>query len=140
MWTRILLTAVVALPLAAAAEAPNLQPGQWEFTNTTKMEGKLPIPPQKHSHQECITEEDLQRGDAFQPDEENCRVDELESGRAGMRYTMTCTEEGTEVSMKAEMRYLGDRMEGVIIGDMDSPVGPMRTHTTVEGRRLGACP
>ncbi len=50
----LLASALLVLPLAAVAESPNIEPGQWDFTSTTTVEADMPIPDQTETYDECI--------------------------------------------------------------------------------------
>ena len=61
---QLAIAALVALPVAAWAETPNITPGSWEFVSTTTVTGDMPIPDQTDTEQQCITQEDLDEIDA----------------------------------------------------------------------------
>lgn len=133
---------LLALPFAALAENPNIQPGEWEYSNVTRMTmGDQQMPPQEDSHRECVTAEDLENIDLLAGEGmEDCQVSDLNMQRSRMRYTVECaSDDGTQYTMKADMRMNGTTSEGVIKGDMDTPMGPMSMHIEVSGRRLGDC-
>lgn len=140
MLVRIAAAVALAAPLAALAVQPNIEAGQWEYTSTTVVEGDFPVPDQTETNIECVTQEDLERGEGFLEETEGCEVASMDLRRDGMTYSMVCEEQGTAVVMDADMRFFGERVEGVIDAEMDTPMGKMVMKTTVEGRRLGACP
>jgi len=133
---------IAALPLTTMASEPNLQPGEWEYRNTTTFDGSMDIPEQSHTNRECVTAADIEDG-LVTPDEAemgDCTVSEREVTRDSMSYTMTCSDgQGGEMVMNARMRFMGDRTEGVIEGVMDSAAGQMNVRTEMEGRRVGDC-
>lgn len=141
--SRVCLSAVVLLlfPLTVAAETPNIEPGEWEYTNHMSYSGEgMTLPDQTHSHRECVTLEDLQQGDAFMEDTGECEVLDMEIRRSGMTYSMHCAhEEGMEMRMNARMNFNGNRMDGTVDADMQMPIGEMEMHIKVEGQRVGDC-
>ena len=132
----VLLAASLTLP-AFAAE-PNITPGQWEYTNVTRFEG-MPMPEQTHSNRECITMEDIKKGEAFLEAPEDCQVTHMDLRRDGMQYAMECTQQGVRMKMNADMRFRGNEVDGTMRADMDTPMGPMSMHMNITGRRIGDC-
>lgn len=136
----LLATAVLALPLTALAESPNIVPGQWEFTSTTTVEGDIPIPEQSETHQECIAQGDIDDADfQFLEVEEECELLEHNVSADGIDYRMVCHAEGSEANINGRMEFLGETVEGGVDIDADSPMGKLTMHTSVEGQRLGDC-
>ncbi|MDI5921140.1 DUF3617 domain-containing protein [Halomonas sp. LR5S13] len=129
-----------ALPLAAIAESPNIEPGQWEFTSNTSVQGDLPIPDQTETHQECIAQGDIDDEEfSFIQEEEGCELLEHEVTVDGLDYRMVCRAEDGEADIIGRMDFLGERVEGNVDILVDSPVGEMKMTTTMEGRRIGDC-
>nr|WP_163502474.1 DUF3617 family protein [Halomonas socia] len=132
--------ALLALPLAALAESPNLEPGEWEFTSTTTVEGDFPIPDETDTHRECLTQDAIDEANsAFIQEEEGCEFLEQEASSERMSYRMSCQGEGGEAMVVGEMRYFSDRMEGDMQVDTTTPMGDMVMNTSMEGERLGDC-
>lgn len=131
-----LLTLFLAFPVLAVQ--PNIEPGQWEYTNVMRAEG-VPMPEQRSTNRECITIEDVERGAAFVEDAEECEVSNLNLTRDRGSYNMVCTEEGVEMDMDVDMRFMGTTTEGTIRMDVETPMGPMRMHMELSGRRIGDC-
>lgn len=134
----IIAAACLATPLAAFATQPDLQPGQWEYTNVTRFEG-LPMPNQMHTQSECITQEDIDRGGALLTETEGCEVSSMDMRRSGVTYSMVCTQQGVAIRMNGDIRFMGDRADGTMTAHMEGPTGPMRMHIELEGRRIGDC-
>ncbi|MCC5882457.1 MAG: DUF3617 family protein [Halomonas sp.] len=136
----LLAAAVLMFPLTALSDAPNIVPGQWQFTSTTSVKGDVPIPDQTESHQECIVQGDLDDADfQFLEVEEGCELLEHNVSADGVDYRMVCHAEGGEANIDGRMDFLGERVEGSVNIDTDSPMGQMRLETTIEGERLGDC-
>mgnify|MGYP001345886443 FL=1 len=132
--------AVLALPLTAMAETPNITPGLWEFTSTTSVTGEIPIPDQTDTHQECIAQGDLEDPDfQFLEVEEGCELLEHNVSADGIDYRMICREEGGEANIDGRMDFLGERVEGDVNVTVQSSMGEMEMNTVVEGARIGDC-
>lgn len=134
--------AVAALPFAALADTPNVEPGLWEYTATTAIEGgPISLPPNENVYRQCLTQEDLQEPDFLMSDMDECQISDLQVGRDGMSYNMVCTEteSGSSVAMQAEASFLGDRMTGTMNGEMETPMGVMTMVVSQEGRRISDC-
>jgi hypothetical protein len=129
---------LLGFSVAAFADQPNVQPGQWEFTSTTSFIG-MPMPEQTLTSSECVTAEDISEGFAFDVDVENCVMEKMDKRPDGMNYTMVCREDGVEMVMEAELRFMGDRTEGTMNARTMTPMGPMNMRTVLEGRRIGDC-
>jgi hypothetical protein len=135
----LVLAAATILPLAAFAVEPNIQPGEWELNSVTTFPG-TPMPEQRESSRECVTADDVARGFAFEVDVEGCEITDQEMRADGMTYSMTCRgEEGFDMIMDAEMRFMGDRTEGTMEAQMLTPMGPMQMQMRLEGHRVGDC-
>lgn len=141
MIARTLIAAgLLALSPFVAAETPNMQPGMWEYHNKMTFQSDFPIPDQEHTNQECVTLEDIERGDAFLEDVEDCEITHQDIRRDGMDYSMTCrSPDGTEMTMDATMDFHGDSANGVIDGTMQTPMGDMSMRINMSGRRVGDC-
>jgi hypothetical protein len=127
------------LSVAADVE-PNLNPGMWEHTSTMTFDSEFPIPDQTETNSECLTEEEIKRGDAFMEDMDECEMTQRDMRADGMDYAMTCrAADGTQVNMAASMEFHGDTANGVITGNMDTPMGPISMNIRIEGRRTGDC-
>lgn len=132
--------ALLALPLTAMAETPNITPGLWEFTNTTSVTGEIPIPEQTETHQECIAQGDLEDPDfQFLEVEEGCELLEHNVSAEGIDYRMACHADEGEAHIDGRMDFLGERVEGSVDVTVQSPMGEMRMNTVVEGARVGDC-
>ncbi|WP_181919370.1 DUF3617 family protein [Alkalilimnicola ehrlichii] len=127
-------------PLVAGADQVNVVPGQWEFENTTRIQGDETFPDQVFTDSVCVTEEDLQGERIFMTDVEGCQVGDLAVSRDRMDGFMVCSEAGVDVHMSVAMRFHGETMEGTIESEMDTPIGPMQMSTALVGQRVGACP
>ncbi|MEM7053904.1 MAG: DUF3617 family protein [Pseudomonadota bacterium] len=134
------LACSLGFAVSAQADTPNIEPGQWETTSNMTMEGPFPIPPQEDTSTQCITEEDIADGMAFMEDDETCQVTEKDIQRDSGRIVMVCDSgDAMKMTMQMDMKFEGDAMEGEMVGDMESPMGPMKMNMTMTSRRLGDC-
>lgn len=142
--SRIVLAAIGLLlaNTAVVAETPDIEPGLWRYVNTTVMEGgAIDRQEQENSHQQCVTESDLEDPDFMLEDVENCEISNRSLSASGMEYTMRCEEQsGMVVTMDGDIDFFGDRMEGRMTGKMVSPMGEMDMDVTMEAERIGECP
>lgn len=131
----------IGLVTLAQAEAPNIQPGLWEYETRMTVEAAFPIPEQTDTTTECVSEDDVSKADSFLDglDLDQCDITRQEMRADGANYEMTCSQEGITVDMTMEMKFFGDRSEGVVTTEADSPMGPMKSTIVMTGRRLGDC-
>lgn len=57
----------------------------------------------------------------------------------GANYEMTCSQDGISVDMVMDMQFHGDRSEGLITTEAETPMGPMKSTIRMTGRRIGDC-
>lgn len=139
---RILITALsLGLFTLAHAETPNIQPGLWEYQTRMTVEAAFPFPEQTDTTTECVTADDISKADAFlgEMDLDECDVTRQEMRADGANYEMTCSQDGITVQMVMNMEFHGDRSEGLVTTEAESPMGPMKSTIVMSGRRLGDC-
>ncbi len=141
MYLRTFVAAsLLAFGASALADTPNIDPGMWEYHNKMSFQSDIPIPDQEHTNQECVTHEDIERGDAFLEDVEECEITHQDIRSDGMDYSMICRgPDGTEMTMDATMQFNGDTANGTISGEMETPMGPMQMSIEMSGSRIGDC-
>lgn len=139
MRTTVLLVTLLLLSPFALAQTPNIQAGEWEMTSTTSFPG-TPMPEQSETVLECLTEEEIQEGLAMDMDIEGCEMQSQDIRRDGMDYTLFCEQvDGMQMQMNASFRFMGDRTEGRIDAQMETPMGPMEMQVEMSGHRVGDC-
>ncbi|SES11120.1 Protein of unknown function [Vreelandella subterranea] len=137
---QLAVAALVALPVAAWAETPNITPGSWEFVSTTTVSGDMPIPDQTNTEQQCITQEDLDDADlGFIEEEEGCELLNQDTSADGLSYSMVCRADGGEANIDGDMQFMGERIEGSVDIMTQSPMGELNMQTQIDGQRLGDC-
>ncbi len=138
--TMIIATALLGLAMPAWAASPNINPGLWEYTNKMSFDSDAPVPDQEHSSQECVTADEVGRGDTFLEDMDECDITHQDMSRDAMDYGMSCTgPDGTRMDMDASVQFGGNSVSGVFTGNMETPMGPMQMNIQMEGRRIGDC-
>jgi hypothetical protein len=125
----------------AADAQPDVKPGLWETTTTTTMlSDQFNMPPMTQTTTECVTAEDIDKGQAFLEDNDSCEVIEKEVREDGMDVSMSCDQgEGGSITMNSSMTFDGDSMNGIITGTMQGPMGDMDMKIELSGKRLGDC-
>jgi hypothetical protein len=133
--------AVAGLSASALADEPNINPGMWETTSTVSINSpQFSLPPQTQSTSDCVTAEDIDQGDVFLEDNEECEITNKDIRSDGMNYTMTCSNpDGSTMSMTADISFDGDAMSGNVDGQMQSAMGEMTMKIEISGERTGDC-
>ncbi len=136
----LLALPLLALSANAGADMPNINPGMWEYTNTTSIEGPQSMPQQTDTHRECVTREDLEQREEMLEVPEDCTLNDVNMDADGVVYSMSCTDPmGGTMTMDAEMHFHGDRSEGVMRSEIDTPIGTMNMRVEIRGERTGDC-
>lgn len=134
------VAALLAFPMVAQAETPNLTPGEWEFVSVTSMSGDMQIPDQTETERQCITQEELDGAEfGFIEEEEGCDLLNQDMDADGLSYSMVCRAEGGEATIDGEMRFMGEQIEGSVDIFTQSPMGELTMNTVIEGERIGDC-
>jgi len=139
---RILIAGLaLGLITLANAETPNIEPGLWEYETRMTVEAAFPFPEQTDTTTECLTEDDLSKADAFlnEMDMDECDITRQEMRADGANYVMSCSQDGITVDMVMDMQFHGDRSEGLITTEAQTPMGPMKSTIRMTGRRIGDC-
>lgn len=137
----LILLGLAVLAAPVSAEEPNMEAGLWEYVNTTVIEGgPMGRQEQEQTHQQCITESDLAEADFMTENEDNCQISNREQTASSLSYEMSCQDQsGMSINMVADIRFLGERLEGTMNGSMVSPMGEMDMEVTMQGQRIGEC-
>jgi len=144
---RIVLIALsaAALCLAAAAQASTakIEPGLWESTVTTKMEGMpsfLGGGPHTSTHRYCVTKKDTE----FKPPhnaQSHCTYHQHALGAHRVRWNVSCVNGGVTSHGTGMATYSRTHSKGHLdLKVSGMPGGKMMTmHEAFESRRLGSC-
>lgn len=132
---RLVLLAFVCLlvlPAAAVAGGPDMEPGLWEITTESRMQG-MNIPASTMT--QCLTEDDMVPRNT-QPGQD-CEITDLTTSGDTVRWTMRCGGQGEEVESTGQIRYHGTSFEGNITTTIGST--GMTVESILTGKRLGDC-
>ena len=130
---------IAVTPIVSAAR-PNMEPGRWEYTNTTSFSGPVNMPDKQYTHTQCVTREDIEEADTFLRDTDQCRVEDRRLGSEAVSYTMVCPSgQGGEMRMQIDMQVMGDRVSGKSTATLHMNEQSMEMVTTIKGRRVGDC-
>lgn len=135
----IFLPSILLLSSAVLAETPNLQPGLWQYTSSMTVEGPMNLPPQTHSNQECLTQNKLDKGIGVLNIPQSCTVTQADIKRDRVDYAANCNMEGVKTVFKGYATFHGNRLDGKMSSDMDTPLGPMTMKTDYQGARISDC-
>ncbi|HAO24005.1 MULTISPECIES: DUF3617 family protein [unclassified Methylophaga] len=135
----VLIASLFSISATALAETPNLQPGLWEYTSTTTMEGPMNFPPQTASNQECLTQAQLDKGQDVINMPEECDITQSDIKRDRVDYAASCNMDGMTTIFKGYANFKGNRIEGKMTSEMNTPIGPVNMKTDYSGERIGEC-
>jgi hypothetical protein len=131
--TILLLT--ILLIASPALSGPNINPGLWEFTTETQMQGaaNMQVPPETHT--QCITPDDTVP--MSQGASQECQITNVVTNGDTISWDIVCGGQGGQMEGSGEVTYHGNTMEGrmvmAIIGTN------MQITNTITGRRVGNC-
>jgi hypothetical protein len=129
----VVISIVIVLLVGYAWAEPQINPGKWEITTTTEMEG---MPPQSQTHTQCITADNMvpMSHDANQ----ECQVTDLITHENTVSWKITCGgKDGNKMSGTGLATYNGDSMNGTMSMIIE-PYGT-KIHNTLSGWRIGPC-
>ncbi|MFA5628180.1 MAG: DUF3617 family protein [Thiohalomonadaceae bacterium] len=132
-----LLTALALIIAANFVSAQDMQPGLWEITTKTQMQG-MSIPGMTFSY--CYTEQDLATGKQFSnKDSGDCQISNMKSAGGNISYDMNCDADGVKMAGLVKGKFTANtyELEQKITMTPDQGMGEM--HMDVKGRRLGKC-
>lgn len=127
------------LATSVAAATPNVTPGLWSHTNTMSMQGPMGMPPQVFSGEECITQADIDKGVDLVDMPAGCTLTQMDIRRHSMDYGMSCNMDGMQMSFTGTMTFEGERMQGEMTSEIDTPIGKMIMKMESRGERIGDC-
>lgn len=136
------LLPLITLILAAQpilAETPNLQPGLWAYDTVSTIEGPLNLPPQNTSNQECLTQEDLNKGVDMLNIPEQCQLTQTDIAHDRADFAATCMMGGMSSIYKGHTLFKGDHLDGMMRSETDTPLGKMIMNMTFKAKRVGGC-
>ncbi len=133
---RLLAALLVAAPTCLLAQA--LEPGEWEFTATTRS----PMLPKPHSvtTKQCVKKEDADNPERWmgrQDGKSDCQFTHGKKGPDTVTWEMNCPKSNMRGSGSARLGAGTVASDMHLSGEMRGQKFDMRTQMT--GRRLGPC-
>lgn len=126
---------VLTACLSGQEKGVNLNPGLWEITTTTEMEGMPGMAPPPMTHTQCITAESLVPQSEGESDV--CQVSDMEVDGNTVSWKILCSGQGGGMEGTGSITYNGDTMEGTM--EMVMQAMNMKMKNTLTGRRIGEC-
>lgn len=142
MRRRILLplsVSILLVTMSAQAETPNLNPGLWSYTNITTVQGPVSLPPHQETNQQCVTQQDLDKGIDVLEIPEDCTITRADIQRDRVDYSANCKMQGMQTQLVGHATFHGDHMKGQMSSNMDTPMGKMTMQMDYQAQRLGGC-
>ncbi len=115
---------------------PDMEPGLWEITSQTKMEGGFAMSMPATTVTQCLTQEDYVPSNKEMADSGGCRFKNIEVDGDTVTWSMECPEEGMQG--KGSVVYSGDTFEGTMVMEMEEE--QMKMISSMKGKRVGDCP
>ncbi len=131
------LAAALLLAVQAAAQAPQVRPGLWEYKMKMDMGGKAQ--PMQMEHKACLTKEQIAKSEHVVPrqsgDKSDCRVTSQNVSGNSVTFVMECSK---PEPMRTEGRttFKGDSFES----DMTFTGRGQKFRQQISARRVGECP
>lgn len=140
-YTPVLVTVsmIILSSIAFADETPNLAPGLWSYTHTTRIEGPMSIEPQTASNQQCITQADIDKGLGVIDLPEGCQLTRAEIQRDRADYAAECDMQGMQSRFNGYATFHGKQMQGQMNSEMDTPLGKMLMKMDYQAEHQGDC-
>jgi Protein of unknown function (DUF3617) len=124
-----------ALLIGHAWAGPNINPGLWEFTTETQMQGaaNMQVPPETHT--QCITPDDTVP--MSQGASKECQITNVATNGDTISWNIVCAGQGGQMEGRGEVTYHGDTMDGSMVMAISGT--NMQITNTITGRRVGNC-
>ena len=135
----VILTAALLITTTAKAETPNLMPGLWSYTSTTSIQGPMTFSPQSNTQQQCVTPDDLDKGIEVIDMPQDCTITRADVLRDRVDYAARCNMQGMNADFEGYATFHGDRIEGQMSSDMDTPMGKMVMQMDYKAQRIDDC-
>ncbi len=118
----------VALPVHA-----DLEPGQWEITARTEVQGVQDA--KAFTHQHCLSREQAaDPGSLFGRSGTNCEFTNKNDTGSAMTFDVACATQ-PPIRGAGSVRYSAQTLEG----DLELKLEGLVTRSRISGRRLGGC-
>jgi hypothetical protein len=129
------LIAVVLLMTGLAGAGPNINPGLWEFTTETQMQGAGNMQVPSETHTQCLTPDDLVP--MSQNASQECQISNVVTRGDTITWDIVCGGQGGQMAGTGQVTYHGDTMEGSM--SMTISGTNMQLSNAITGRRIGPC-
>jgi hypothetical protein len=138
---RLALTAALALPPAFApspAVAAPMQPGMWELSMTTDIDGKPTTAPMGRG---CITQKDIDDDTKTLPRPDGaCKLTNVQRKEDRATYDLACTKDVLLMRGRAEVAFAPESYDGkvsLVVSDKNNVA--VQVAMTLNARRVGEC-
>ena len=129
----LLLPSLLALPVAAHAEAAPMREGLWEISASVEMPGMpFKIPPTVV--QQCVTKQDAAQA-GVPPQGGDCTVSDVRRTGSKVSWKVTCTGQSAGKG-EGEVTFSGPNAYS---GWMKMETGGMKMSTAYKAKRVGDC-
>lgn len=129
----------ILMATPALAEVPNLQPGLWSHTITTTVQGPMSIEPQTAINEQCLTQEQVNKGVNMLEIPEQCSITNINVLRDSADFSLSCNMQGMPMKFNGKSTFHGDHMAGKMNSEMDTPMGKMLMNMDFNAKRVGEC-
>jgi len=129
----LLLT--ILLMAGTAFAGPNINPGLWEFTTETQMQGGGAMQVPAETHTQCITQDDLVP--MSQNASQECQITNVVTNGDTISWDIVCGGQGGQMEGSGEVTYHGNTMNGSMVMAISGT--NMQITNTITGRRIGNC-
>lgn len=139
----VFCSAVLGLAVPLAAEAVDMQEGQWENTISMTMENpNLPfqMPAMKFTTNSCLTKKDMVPNTARK--DQKCETTDYKVNGNTVNWKSKCEYKNSITEGTGEIVYKGTTYEGTMhmtTTTSDSRAKPMNISYVLNGKNMGAC-
>ena len=130
----VLMLAAI-LVVAPVVAGPNINPGLWEFTTETQMQGAGNMQVPSETHTQCLTSDDLVP--MSQNASQECQISNVVTRGDTITWDIVCGGQGGQMAGTGQVTYHGETMEGSM--SMTISGSNMQLSNTITGRRIGPC-
>lgn len=134
-----LVCSAVLFSTPVLADTPNLHPGLWAYDTVSTVEGPVNLPPQNVKNQECLTQQDLDKGVDMLNIPEQCTPTRTDIGRDRADFAATCNMGGMNSVYQGHSTFSGDQLQGQMRSETDTPLGKMIMNMNFTAKRIGEC-
>ena len=99
----------------------------------------MTVAPQTTRNQECLKQEDLDKGVEILNIPRQCSVTRADISRNGADYAATCDIGGMKSLYQGHTTFHGDHLQGNMQGETDTPLGKMIMNMDFTAKRIGQC-